>query len=421
MKYDFLYASSDLSILIVEDEELVRKNSSVMIGRRFDKVYEARDGEEGLELYKKYKPDIVISDIKMPKKNGIDMAKEIKEINRDVAIIFLTAFNDVNYLLKSIEIGISHYLIKPVNIKKLFGEIDSAAKVVNLIKHDNENMELFSVLSENSLAGIYMGKEKFEYINPSLEEITGFSKDELLSMDICDIFDDEHKERIGIATKERLRGEKLEVRKNELKIKRKDGSKRWVYSSTTTVHLKNGYSTLGNMIDITEMKNLHLEFERMAVTDQLTGIYNRRKFEELMRSEIERAKRYDRIFSLIMFDLDKFKEINDTYGHIVGDDVIKKSVSIVKGILRFTDSICRWGGEEFFILLPEIALEDAMVVAIKLKNGLRDFDDKVLPKITASFGVVQYEDGNSEDELIQNADKALYIAKSKGRNRVETI
>jgi diguanylate cyclase (GGDEF)-like protein len=167
---------------------------------------------------------------------------------------------------------------------------------------------------------------------------------------------------------------------------------------------------------------------RQAVTDSLTGLYNRMHFNKLAVDEIQRASRYARPLSVIMFDIDLFKRINDTFGHVTGDTVLKMVGVVVKEQIRATDQPARYGGEEFIILLPETSATEAAVVAERLRYKLETTTiqtGKGTIAITASFGVSDYrvktnQKPNEKDlsELIANVDRALYSSKDSGRNRI---
>ncbi len=161
-------------------------------------------------------------------------------------------------------------------------------------------------------------------------------------------------------------------------------------------------------------------WESLAKVDSLTGVLSRAAFEEVMAREIERVKRYGSKLSLVMFDLDNFKEINDTYGHLFGDKVLRRVAEVVKENLRKTDVVGRWGGEEFVVLLPGTDGEEARAVAEKLRKKLEALGMGNKVRITASFGVAELKDGDDPLRLILKADKALYTAKRRGKNRVES-
>ena len=170
-----------------------------------------------------------------------------------------------------------------------------------------------------------------------------------------------------------------------------------------------------------ELLESNVQLERLANTDRLTGQWNRLKFEEVAHNEIKRAERYGFPLSLIFLDIDRFKWINDQYGHAVGDGVLSAVAHLIKAHLRDSDSLCRWGGEEFTILMPHTTLEQAMTMAEKLRLLLAAEPLAGPIGVTASFGVAQWQPGQSLRGLVQYADQLLYRAKALGRNRVECV
>jgi diguanylate cyclase (GGDEF)-like protein len=180
--------------------------------------------------------------------------------------------------------------------------------------------------------------------------------------------------------------------------------------------------------DELQMKNSQLEellgkVEYMAITDALTGLYNRRRSHDVLAKEFERSKRYGTPFSLIMFDIDHFKKVNDDYGHQVGDTVLREVSNIIVKSIRDIDTASRFGGEEFMVILPNTGRENAKVGAERMRVGIeRHIFPELDRPITVSIGVAGLPDPaiENEDRLIRCADCALYRAKQNGRNRVET-
>ena len=170
-----------------------------------------------------------------------------------------------------------------------------------------------------------------------------------------------------------------------------------------------------------DVKKKEEELKELASHDELTRIYNRRKFEEILDYEINMSLRYNRRLSLIMFDLDHFKRINDRYGHPIGDKVLKIISRLVKNSIRLTDTFARWGGEEFVIILPSTGIEDAVKMAENLRMRIENVKFGSIGTITCSFGVTEFRKDDDKYEFIARMDKALYIAKNKGRNRVEFL
>lgn len=169
-----------------------------------------------------------------------------------------------------------------------------------------------------------------------------------------------------------------------------------------------------------ELKMALVEMERLAKTDGLTGLLNRRSLFEVATQEFSRARRYNRIISILMLDIDHFKRINDTYGHPVGDAVIQEVASILKETLRETDFIGRYGGEEFAVILPETTLEQASEVAERIRYRIHEqtiTNEFNSLQVTVSLGIATLKaEMNSVEEMLKQADQALYQAKSNGRN-----
>ncbi|MBW4056132.1 MAG: GGDEF domain-containing response regulator [Proteobacteria bacterium] len=162
-------------------------------------------------------------------------------------------------------------------------------------------------------------------------------------------------------------------------------------------------------------------FERQARIDYLTGIYNRLMFTELLEAELQRARRYGSDLSLIMFDLDHFKKVNDTYGHNMGDHVLKEVAQLTSDSIRAHDIFTRWGGEEFMVLIPKTDQNQAGILAEKLRRLFEAHDFGNGLQVTASFGVTQFRVGDHADTFTARSDKAMYLAKQKGRNRIESL
>lgn len=158
----------------------------------------------------------------------------------------------------------------------------------------------------------------------------------------------------------------------------------------------------------------------LATSDALTGLTNRRGAEDRLEQEVDRARRYDHPLSVAWFDLDHFKQVNDCYGHDVGDRVLKTIADVARQTVRAHDTVARWGGEEFVVVLPEEELADAARTAERLRRAIERIELRLpsVERVTASFGVAELAPTESASELIRRADQSVYAAKDLGRNQV---
>lgn len=166
-------------------------------------------------------------------------------------------------------------------------------------------------------------------------------------------------------------------------------------------------------------KYVYDNLESITLYDLLTDVYSRRYFFELLKGEISKAQRKEYMFSVIMFDVDHFKKVNDTYGHDKGDYVLKTIADIVKSSIRKADALSRIGGEEFTILLPDTNIDKATALAERVRRSVEDYKFDVVGRATISLGVTEFKADDSSDTLFKRVDEAMYLAKNSGRNCVK--
>jgi len=174
-----------------------------------------------------------------------------------------------------------------------------------------------------------------------------------------------------------------------------------------------------NAVDLSDHQQMQEELRRLSQTDALTRVFNRGKFVELADREIQRVGRHYTDLACILLDIDHFKRVNDTYGHDAGDRVLVEVAQALNATIRVTDSLARWGGEEFILLLPFTSGSQAVFLGEKLRLRIQGIHVDPVPNVSASFGVAQYRLGEGLDAWFKRADEALYRAKEGGRNRVE--
>lgn len=167
------------------------------------------------------------------------------------------------------------------------------------------------------------------------------------------------------------------------------------------------------------VRQFNERLQGLAITDQLTGIANRRRLVDVLEAEIRRAERMHTVFALVVFDLDHFKKINDTYGHGQGDETLQLVSTRVNELIRATDIVGRWGGEEFLMILPGTNAAGAFLLSNRVREAVAGHRFSAGFSVTLSFGITEYLESDTLDTLVDRADRALYRAKQKGRNRVE--
>ena len=417
------------TLLFVEDDRSTRDLISLVIDARFPgiKLITAANGANGLELYKKHRPEIVLTDMKMPVMDGITMAKEIKQLSRGAKIIILSGQTDARLLLEAIDIGISHYVLKPINQEKLQAVIKECLECSRLEQQLREQEVFIRRLSravEQSPVSIMITDTSgnIEYVNPRFTKLTGYSLQEAAGnkpsmLKSGQSPDDDYRRLWEIISSG---GEWW----GEFHNRKKDGTYYWVLTSISPIIDGDNHIThfIAFQEDITERKQAEDTIKQMAYYDALTGLPNRQLFNELMHLALAQAQRHGRLLAILFLDLDRFKVINDTLGHGVGDELLKAAALRLRECCRRDiDTVARRGGDEFIILLPDLdSVQEAVRVAQKIIvsfNRLFTLPDIEL-FVSTCIGISIYpDDGKDAETLIKNADMAMYRAKEQGRNR----
>jgi diguanylate cyclase (GGDEF)-like protein len=430
----------NISILYVEDENDVRDFTSKILNPLLKKVFIAQDGEEGLRVFQENKDeiDLIVSDINMPKMDGLSMCDAIKKINSEIPIVITSAHNDTGFLKRAIDIGVNTYAMKPIDLYQLIESIIKAMEPIILkrqlielnsslkSKIEQEVNKIKSILDAQDNIIIVTNKEEITNVNKKFLDFFGIGNfDDFISTkkNIFDFFEEE----FGFISKEQIDKQDswiqyiqgLQEIDRIVKIKTTLGEEKIFTIHVDYYEQQDDYYVF-SLTDITKFKEKSNILEYQASHDKLTGLFNRNKFDEIFAKEIKRTKRYKNELSVIIFDIDNFKMVNDTYGHQIGDEVLKEISKIALDNVREQDITTRWGGEEFFILLPQTNLSGAVIVANKIRISTQNhiFTEKSL-KITASFGVTQFcIENDDEKTIITRADELLYEAKRSGKNKV---
>jgi diguanylate cyclase (GGDEF)-like protein/PAS domain S-box-containing protein len=285
---------------------------------------------------------------------------------------------------------------------------------------------LLKKLSAHVPGGIYQFKMEFDgrfsviYASDGIREIYELEPDVLL-LDAEAIFTRIHpQDTTRVRASIRASAETLGHWREEYRVQLPQRGLRWVRGEATPEELPGGGVLWhGYISDITDTKRVEEELRAQSVTDSLTGIHNRRYFQERLTTEMARVERGGGELSVIMLDIDHFKRINDQYGHAVGDRVLQAVCERIGHRLRRTDVFCRLGGEEFMVLCPDIGGEQAHLLALELWQGLRSAPIDEVGVVTASFGIASWRPGEGADALLLRADSGVYSAKQEGRDRVQ--
>ena len=285
---------------------------------------------------------------------------------------------------------------------------------------------LLKKLSAHVPGGIYQFKMEFDgrfsviYASDGIREIYELEPDVLL-LNAEAIFTRIHpQDTTRVRASIRASADTLSHWREEYRVQLPQRGLRWVRGEATPEELPGGGVLWhGYISDITDTKRVEEELRALSVTDSLTGIHNRRYFQERLTTEMARVERGGSELSVIMLDIDHFKRINDQYGHAVGDRVLQAVCERIGLRLRRTDVFCRLGGEEFMVLCPDIGGEQAHLLALELWQSLRSAPIDEVGVVTASFGIASWRVGEGADALLLRADSGVYVAKQEGRDRVQ--
>lgn len=405
-------------ILVVDDSRFLAQITSDILNKHGYQTEIALTGEEAVEKVCSgiFSPGLILMDIEMgPGIDGAQAARLIQQC-REIPVVFLSAHTELEVVEKIRSIASYGYVLKGTGENVLISIVEMALQLYEV----NSLANMYQQISENSLTEIYifyLENLKFLAVNRGARENLGYTMEELSNMTPLDLEAEPDLQSL------RARLEPLNCGSNEQLLfnslhRRKDGS---LYS--VEIHLQlhccQGKKVcVAFVIDQTDRMAMEEELWLLAVTDALTNVYNRRYFTQKLEEEIERATRSGSNFSLVMLDIDRFKNVNDRYGHNAGDLVLKSMAEMIRNRIRKIDTIARWGGEEFVLLLPETDVNAAMSLAETLRKQLSQMEIPGVGQITASFGVAGYFPEDTVDTLVNRADQRMYEAKSAGRNCV---
>jgi two-component system cell cycle response regulator len=459
-------------ILIVDDEFFFRDVLRDALEDRYD-IIEGKNGDEAISLAVAHKPDLIIIDVIMPGMSGIDACLHLKQKpeTRKIPVVLFTSLSKKEDIVNGIKAGADDYIIKPMCLPEVIARVDAHLRTKDYYTElEHKDLLLLLELSENisairnpmtilrlivekmatiidvarcSIVSINKGDlsvkassdldeneeiklelSKYPEIKKSLESkqavIINSIKDDPLMGSVKDHVEDIAYNSIvviPIIKKESIIGTFFLRTASPLK----DGITQRIYKVCQLV-ANISANALENAMLFDSMKTAQEYFEEISIRDGLTKLYNHRHFYTRLEEEFSRASRYSEPLSLIFFDIDDFKQINDNYGHTLGDEVLKKIGLVMKSLARESDLPARYGGDEFAIILPNTSAEGALDVANRLSTAIRElkFENLEGAWVTTSSGVATFVDKNIQtfDRLVRLADEAMYKAKAQGKDHV---
>jgi diguanylate cyclase (GGDEF)-like protein/PAS domain S-box-containing protein len=284
----------------------------------------------------------------------------------------------------------------------------------------------YRTLVEQSLEGILILQDGLiQFVNPTLLKILNYTEEEIIGKDIMRFLCPNERGLLSENLTILETGQKVDC-PLEIRMLHKNEECLFMEILLTQIHYEGRSAILITLRDITERKKTEAELKRLVITDDLTGIFNQRYFYTHLNKEVERAKRHERALSLLLIDIDKFKDFNDKYGHWEGDYVLKRLGDIFLKNVRDIDMPFRYGGEEFTVILPETSFEEAIFVAERIRKAVAQavfypFTLEGQPEVvskTVSIGVAEFHMDDTMKSFLKRADNAMYQAKKRGRNMV---
>ncbi len=399
--------SKGLSILYVEDEDEIRNETASLLKLVFKKVYVANNGEAGIQAYKKFMPDIILSDIQMPIKTGLEMAKEIKNINDDIPIVFITAFNQNDMLLEAINIGVYKYLIKPLNKEQIVQVFTKVVTNINLKKAKDE-LEIKLTKSQYCLDKaleiaqvgcwewdiendkVWYSKSAVDIFEQNIDETTMSTS----SQDIISHIHKKDQEKVKLAIEDTINNQsKLDI---NFRFNTKNNTKKILHIIKVNDN-QNEKHIIGMVEDITQKINEKDKLAKMASQDLLTGLPNKTLYQIFLNKQFTFARRYNQSFSLLKFIINDFKELNNNLGSSKADKLIVEFTKLIQTSIRESDLLARIYGVEFAIILPKNNLQETRILIRKLKQILNKTKFRNLNNTTLniSFAAIEFSKRDS--------------------------
>ena len=437
-------SSNEQHILIVDDDPVVLKSLKDLLAIRGLDADTAIGGREAIVCLDQKDYDLVLLDLQMPYVNGHDVMTHIRQQNMDLSVIIVSGETSFDAARDACSQGAYDFLRKPYATDELIITINNALKEKQLAKknqlmqdqlRESERLHRYLVNTSPDIIYILDPEGNFTFINERIESLLGYDASELIGKHYTLLVHNDDAEVARYVFNERRVGDRAS-RNVELRLKCKDDntarffetralpielSSMGMYKNEENPKKRTYLGTYGVARDITERKLAEETINFQAYHDLLTNLPNRALLRDRLSLAITQAKREEEMLAVMFLDLDRFKNINDSLGHVIGDELLQQVSTRLKSCVREGDTLARFGGDEFTLLLPKITKgqEDIRKIAEKINDVLRDpftIDDNEL-YVSASIGISIYpRDGTNMDNLIKHADIAMYHVKDKGKN-----
>jgi diguanylate cyclase (GGDEF)-like protein len=355
--------------------------------------------------------DIVLLDLDLPDSKGLGTFIKVHTQEAAVPIVVLTELDDEKIGLEAVQKGARDFLVKgqvdgDLLIRAMHYAIERQQAEEELRRSEEKNRSLLiaipDIMFRLNKEGVFL-----EFITAKNFPLW-MNASEFVGKNVQDVLDKKISKRFMKCLRQAAKTGNTQILQYQLSV----GGKIHHYEARIVATW--GEEVLAIVRDFTDQR----QAEKMAETDPLTNVYNRRKFSRLLDQEIKRVERYDRFLSIVLLDIDHFKRVNDTYGHDAGDYVLRKITELIKENKRITDTLARYGGEEFVIILPETDVKGASRQIERMRKTIEKTSFDGVGNLTVSAGITSYTGGDSCKSMITRADKALYLAKEEGRNRI---
>ncbi|KZL94278.1 EAL domain-containing protein [Clostridium magnum] len=410
-------------ILVADDSRFMRFTLREFLEKDGYEVIEAKNGKQVLSLFEERKPDIILMDFMMPEIDGVSACAQLQQLpqGRNTPVIMITSLDDEESVNLAFEAGATDYIGKPINwavLRKRLSRLLQARRTeITLDQNDafassiiNHAIEGIITIDVNGIIG---------YINPSAEKIFGYASNEVIGASINMLIPELcYNDCTNLDVNSKFPEKNLEILG-----RKKNNSNLPLEATISKFYVDDRFFFTIILRDITERRHYEETIRYQAFYDSLTDLPNRLLLKDRIELEISHSKHTNQNLAIMYLDLDRFKLINDTLGHDIGDKLLKEIAVRLKSCVNETDTVARIGGDEFVILLPAIAHEENIGnIATKILETIREtiiIDSHEL-YISVSIGVTIYpDDGKDVETLLTNADVAMYRAKEKGKNNFQ--